>query len=415
MRDRVMQLRLSQQSRAEPGIAWGRWLAALAVLSVLGIVAAIQYGPQLANWPDNKKEAAAPAATEGRTTNDGPPRQPVAANGPARQPNGDPAIAPTALAEAKGAIVLESKGYLVPAHQILVSPKVQGMVVKLDIEEGRRVTKGDVLAVIESVEFERDYDRAKALYDLANARLLELKNGSRPEEISQAEAELGQAEEEIKDFERIWKRNAELWKTRSVTETELLTSEAQYLATKRRIERLSYALQLMRKGPREERITAAEAEANQYKADMEKAKWRLGNCTIVAPITGTILKKNAEEGNVVNTLAMNGSFSLCEMADLSDLEVDLAIQERDVSRIFVGQHARVRSEAYPERIYEGYVSRLMPIADRAKGAIPVRVKVRVAANEEGVYLKPEMGAIVSFYDYVDPNRPAELSKPAALP
>lgn len=414
MRDRVMQLKLSQQSRAEPGIAWGRWLAAVAVLGVLGVVAAIQYGPQLANWPGSAKQAAAPAETEAKPASNGPARPPVAATGPARQPNGAPAIAPAVLAEAKGAIVLESKGYLVPAHQILVSPKVQGMVVKLDIEEGRRVKKGDVLAEIESIEFERDYDRAKALYDLANARLAELKNGSRPEEISQAEAELGQAEEEIKDFERIWKRNAELWKTRSVTETELLSSEAQYLATKRRIERLSYALQLMRKGPREERITAADAEAKQYKADMEKAKWRLGNCTIVAPITGTILKKNAEEGNIVNTMAMNGSFSLCEMADLSDLEVDLAIQERDVSRIFVGQHARVRSEAYPERIYEGYVSRLMPIADRAKGAIPVRVKVRVAANEEGVYLKPEMGAIVSFYDYSDPNRPAEPSKPADL-
>ena len=47
--------------------------------------------------------------------------------------------------------------------------------------------------------------------------------------------------------------------------------------------------------------------------------------------------------------------------------------------------------------YKGTVSRLMPIADRAKGAVPVRVKVRVPGEEEGVYLKPEMGAVVSFY------------------
>jgi multidrug resistance efflux pump len=129
---------------------------------------------------------------------------------------------------------------------------------------------------------------------------------------------------------------------------------------------------------------------------LAKAEWRLGNCIIRAPISGTILKKNAEEGNIVNPIAFNGSFSLCDMADLSDLEVDLTIQERDISKVFKGQKCKVRAEAFPDRVYDGYVSRLMPIADRAKGAIPVRVKVTVPAEEEGVYLKPEMGALVSF-------------------
>ena len=64
------------------------------------------------------------------------------------------------------------------------------------------------------------------------------------------------------------------------------------------------------------------------------------NCTIRAPISGTILKKNAEEGNIVNPIAFNGSFSLCDMADLSDLEVDLSIQERDIARIFPGQKCK---------------------------------------------------------------------------
>lgn len=413
-----MQLRLSRDKRAEPGIAWLRWLAAAAVVGVL--VAVVVFQSEQKKRAANEVAAlnASASGTAAKTAGGDNAARPAPApaqpanNDVARAGNPNPMPAAAPLAEAQGKIVLESKGYLVPAHQILVSPKVQGMVVKLDIEEGRRVKKGDLLAEIESIEFDRDYERAKALFELSKAKLLEMENGSRPEEISQAEAELGQAQEELKDFERIWKRNTELWKTRSVTEQEMLSSEAQVLATRRRIERLSYALQLMRKGPREERITAARAESKQFEADMLKAAWRLSNCKILAPISGTILKKNAEEGNLVNTLAMNGSFSLCEMADLSDLEVDLAIQERDVSKIFVGQHARVRSEAYPERIYEGYVSRLMPIADRAKGAIPVRVKVRVPANEEGVYLKPEMGAIVSFYDYADPKKPAA---PAAVP
>ena len=98
----------------------------------------------------------------------------------------------------------------------------------------------------------------------------------------------------------------------------------------------------------------------------------------------------------MNPIAFNGSFSLCDMADLSDLEVELYVQERDIARVFVGQQCKVRAEAYQDRTYDGVVSRLMPIADRAKGAVPVRVKLTVPADEEGVYLKPEMGAVVTF-------------------
>ncbi len=193
-----------------------------------------------------------------------------------------------------------------------------------------------------------------------------------------------------------YQRAKDLLPRKAISQQDYEVAESQYWAMFRRVERLRFALKLMKDGPRIERIDNARAELRQMEADVAKNKWRLDNCTIRAPVSGTILKKNAEEGNVVNPIAFNGSFSLCEMADLSDLEVDLSIQERDVARVFKGQKCKIRAEAYPERTYEGYVSRLMPIADRAKGAVPVRVKVAVPAEEEGVYLKPEMGVNVSF-------------------
>ena len=185
-------------------------------------------------------------------------------------------------------------------------------------------------------------------------------------------------------------------RNRSSTQQDYELAESKYLAQIQRVERLKFAHKLMQLGPRQERVDVAKAELAQVEADVVKAEWRLGNCTIRAPITGTILKKNAEEGNIVNPIAFNGSFSLCDMADLSDLEVDLNVQERDIALVKVGQKCRVRAEAYHDRVYDGYVDRLMPIADRAKGAVPVRVKISVPPEEEGVYLKPEMGAIVTF-------------------
>lgn len=296
----------------------------------------------------------------------------------------------------KSQIALESRGYITPAKQILVSPKVSGTVVLLNIEEGKRVSKGDILAEIETTEYKAEFDRQTALLQAAKQRLLELETGSRPEEVSQAEAELSEAQTELTESERQYKRQLQLSKQSAGADTNLTQAETNYHTQQRRVERARLALDLLKKGPRAERVEAARAEVKQVEADLERASWRLGNCTIRSPISGTILRKNAEEGNVVNPVAFNGSYSVCEMADLSNLEIELKILEADIKKVRVGQKCTVMADAWPDRKYEGRVDRLMPIADRAQGAIPIRVKVRVPADEEGVYLKPEMAAVVTF-------------------
>ncbi len=306
------------------------------------------------------------------------------------------APAPAAGSGSDSDIALQAKGYIIAAHQILVSPKVSGQILTLDIEEGRRVEKGEVLAVIESTDYQAEFDRTKAAVRLAAAKLKELENGPRAQEISQARAELERVKVQARQLRVQYEREKDLVRMESVTQQQFEETESAFRSAEQQVASLQAALALLEEGTRQEQIEAAEAELERARADATRAEWQLGNCTITAPISGTILKKNAEEGNLVNPIAFNGSFSLCELADLSDLEVELNIQERDVSTIFKGQKCRVNAEAYPSRTYEGYVSRLMPIADRAKGAIPVRVKLTVPAEEEGVYLKPEMGAIVTF-------------------
>ena len=293
-------------------------------------------------------------------------------------------------------IALQATGYIVPARQILVSPQVSGRLVALNIEAGMRVKKGQVIGLIESTQYQAEYQRALAALEQAREQLRELENGSRPEEIEQVKAELGEARERLVELERNYQRIRMLAADRAATDEELVSAEQQYRAQQRRVERLQFALTLMEKGPRQERIAAARAAVAQAEAEVARARWQLDNCTIVAPISGTVLRKNAEEGNMVNPIAFNGSYSICEMADLSDLEVELTIQQRDIRRVFVGQKCKVRAVAYLDRQYDGVVDRLMPIADRAKEAVPVRVKISVPPEEEGVYLKPEMTAEVTF-------------------
>lgn len=389
-RDKVRSLRISREE-TQPWLSWSTLVPWVLLLCVGGYAGFLSYRL----GPDGLRTAL---------------RLPQAAPQPVEAPSKTTASPTTAApVPSVNEIALESRGFIVPAHQILVSPKVSGMIEVLRIErEGQFFRQGDVLALLESTDYQADVDRATAMLRASQQRLAELEKGFRDEEKQQARADLSEGQVLLEQYRLSYERAQSLRAKKSITDTEFEQAQSQFRSQEQRLIRLSRAYDLVMQGPREERIEAARADVKQNEADLRKAEWRLSNCRIVAPITGTILKKNAEQGNLVNPIAMNGSFSLCEMADLAALEVELFVQERDVSRVRERQKCAVRPEAYPQREYAGYVSRLMPIADRAKGALPVRVTIIIPTEERGRYLKPEMSAIVSF---LNADLPEEASPP----
>lgn len=349
-----------------------------------------------------------PAGNTSRTSSD----RPVAG---ATAP---PTVAPPTSPEA---LVLENKGYVIPVHLILVSPKVGGMVTRMNFKEGDLVPKDFVLAELETIDYLADVQRADAMLHSVSEKYAELRNGARKEEKDQAELELQEARRQLTQLELELVRSRRLSGTAAVLSArEMEQAQYQYEGQDQRVKRLTSVWELIKIGPRPERIRAAEAEVRQYEAELSKARWRLSNCTIKAPVSGMILSKKAEEGNIVNPGAFNGSFSLCEMADLSNLEVELDIQERDISKVRDNQLCQVMPEAWQSdagflathpRGYVGFVSRIMPQANRSKGAIPVRVKIVIPKNEQGRYLKPDMGAMVTFFNDVYRDAPVTVSAP----
>ena len=341
------------------------------------------------------------------------PGQPAAATATGGSPGESPTPTSSGVADS-GGVVHESKGYLLPRHQILISPKVGGMVKSLRVRppgsaesagqqliEGMQVNKGDILAQLETTDYDADVLHAEANFARAQLRL-EMERKNLPREIDRANAELAEAVAMRDFYKSQYDRWTKLSRTSTVSPADIEKAESDAQAAGHRVDRLRRALDLIIE-PKEQRLKVAESDVAVAQAELTKAEWRRGNTVITAPVTGTVLKKNVEEGNIVNPGAFNGSFSICDLADLADLEVELDIQERDISRIFAGQKCVVRAEAFQDHPYQGYVSRLMPIANRSKGAIPVRVKVLIPPGMEGVHLKPEMGAIVAFYkEKVDP-------------
>lgn len=397
--ERVRSLRLPETNEsAGGGWWWLPWVIVGVLMCALGLLAIEAFSPL---DDDTIKKLADARGLNLRKDN--PQLAPLARLG-----------LPTSARDGVPEIALESKGYIVPISLIQVSPKISGTVMNLYIEEGNPVRKGDTLAKLEVVEYKSDFDRTKAAVDAAKARLDELLR-FRPEEILQAKADWDDAVAQMDQANAKYARARRLKEGNAITPEDLEAAKSGFVSTESRAKRLELTYAMMKdKGPRDEKIKAAEADIRQAVADFEKADWRYKNTEVKAPIDGIILSKKTEEGNIVNPSAFsNGlSASLCEMADLFKMEVDLSIAERDISKVFAQQECRLRAEAFPDRIYRGQVSRIMPMADRSKGAIPVRVKIQFPAVDskgeplpsetQGQFLRPEMGAIVTFL-----NRKAE--------
>ncbi len=393
--DRVRSLRLpAAGSGARPRSAWLPW-----GLTVIALATAVLFGLRTyLLTPADAAPAAGPVASD--------PGKPSVSSSRASLDSGvNPTPSPGTPAVSSGEVVLDSKGYVVAAHQIQISPQVGGEIIWLDpnFKEGAVYQKGARLAEVDPVIYAAQLKSADAALRAAEVNLREVETGSALQEIGAANAMLTNLNARLQ-MARIDERNKRLAGVATMRDemekavVQIAMDQAAVENQKQMLAKLQVAL--------EERRLVARAQVLQAQALLEQAKKQLKNCTILAPTTGIILSKKAELGGYVNPLAFGAAGYLCEMADLRDLEVELDIQERDIARVHAGQRCRIMPEAgqhdeeflkiHPEG-YTGVVSRRLPVANRSKGAVTVRVKVEFPEKEQsGQFLCPDMGVLVSF-------------------
>jgi multidrug resistance efflux pump len=317
------------------------------------------------------------------------------------------AAAPSGLSAPAGRVALEAGGYVIPVKKFQVSPKVGGQITALFIEEGMAVKKDQVIAKIDRSEYEFEYQRTKALVEQAQAKVKEMEK-NRPEEVERARAALDEAKAQLAQLQD------EAHRARQggpgTTAEELVRVESRLSAARFRVQQLEQEYKMMRDGQRQERKDQAKGELEHANAQFAKAEYNLNNCDVLAPVDGIILTKLAEVGDtVLPNVPSNGlSASICKMADLRDLEVDVDVSERDLDRITKGQECEIRTEAFPGKVYAGKVSRLMPEANRSKASVSVRVHIDIPPGDD--ILRPEMRARVTFL-----NKGASKEKAGAGP
>src|SRR5262249_44809251 len=149
-------------------------------------------------------------------------------------------------------VVLQAKGYVVPAHQVQVSPKVGGMIERLNarFEEGQFFKEREPLAWLETDEYQAENDRAVAACGAAKQRYKESKC-NRDEEIQASLNELREAKATFDQLDRDLRRDQRLMGTAALTQKEYEQAKFARDAMEGRVRRLDFAYQLMRKGPRQ--------------------------------------------------------------------------------------------------------------------------------------------------------------------
>lgn len=301
------------------------------------------------------------------------------------------------------AVVLNATGYIIAHHQIQVASKVNGKVAWIGVDEGSEVKKGEVLVRLEDTEYRAQVEQAKGNLANLQAKLLELEHGSRPQEITQADANLLQAQADLTNSKLSFDRNAALYRDGIISKADFDNAQYNYKNLQAKVNSLKQAYDLVEKGPRREEIDAMKGQVEQAEGLLAYDEDQENNTVIRSPIDGRVLERAVELGEYVTNGFVGDKGAkgyVVTLADLNDLQVELDISQNDFSKIHMGSKAIVTTDAYPDRKYDGQLVEISPVANRQKAT--VQVKVQILRPDDR--LRPDMNASVAFVDPAAPHQ-----------
>ncbi|MBA2243833.1 MAG: efflux RND transporter periplasmic adaptor subunit [Gemmatimonadetes bacterium] len=275
--------------------------------------------------------------------------------------------------------VVTASGYIQPKRKVDISADISGRVIQLAVEEGQWVNRGDLLLRIDPTTFQAAARRAEAAVAQARAQ------------AAQARATALQAESALNRAEQIARTN-ELISTADLEQARTQSAVAQAQSE------------------------AARFGIAQAEAQLSEAREALRKTTIVAPMSGRVTRLNIEEGEtaVVGTMNNPGSL-LLTIADLSEMEARVKVDETDVPHLNHGDSATVRIDAFPGQSFLGRVTRIansatQSTATQAPGAQTQAVdfEVVVTLQEPPTELRPDLSATA---EIVTATRENALSVP----
>lgn len=239
-------------------------------------------------------------------------------------------------------LVVSANGVVQPINRVEIKSKASGQIEELTFIEGQVVQKGHLLLKLDQRTTKNDVDQARA-------------------DLAVAEANLKQAENNAV-------RSRELFAKSLVSEQERDAANLEFVR--------------------------AQAQLVKAKASLSSSEERLADTRIVAPISGTLLTKNVELGQIISsgTSNVSGGTLLASIADMQEVYVETSVDEVDIGKVSVGQRATAIADAFPDDRFVGQVERIAPLGKTQQNVTTFVVVVLV--RNLGGRLKAGMSASV---------------------
>jgi multidrug efflux pump subunit AcrA (membrane-fusion protein) len=280
---------------------------------------------------------------------------------------------------------LHMTGSIVAEATVDVFSKVPGILEKLEVEQGDRVTANQAVAMVEREEKEAELQEDRAALDVLRARWAQMETGARPEEIAQAEQLVRQAkaswQTSVDDYQRLKNLKERGFISQQHLDEAMLKvtlSEAEYQSA-------SEKLTLLRKGARQEDRDALLAQIRQAEATVRLAEMHLANTTIRVPLGGIISKRYVDRGALVGT-----STPILRIVAMDRVKVVIQVVERELARLRSKATADINVDAYGDEVFTGKVTAISPTVDPESRTADVEVQVDNTDHR----LKPGMFARV---------------------
>jgi RND family efflux transporter MFP subunit len=253
--------------------------------------------------------------------------------------------------------LLNASGYVVARRQATVSAKVTGKIAEVLVEEGMKVTAGQVLARLDAVNVEASLGLAEA-------------------QLNATKTSLDETRVRLQQAEREFKRISDLAQRKISSEAELDQAQAEFNSQRARLEK------------QQADVTVAEREIAVLRQQLE-------DMVIRAPFSGVVTTKDAQPGEMVSPISAGGGFTrtgICTIVDMGSLEIEVDVNESFINRVQPGQPVEAALDAYSEWKIPSKVIAIIPTADRQKAT----VKVRVGFEQLDPRILPQMGVKVAF-------------------
>lgn len=258
-------------------------------------------------------------------------------------------------------------GKIQPITKVELKSKASGIVEKLYVDINQHVHKGQVLAQLDQQEILAQVAAQKAQLAAAQANVTTFR-------ANIAEDKVNAAAPDLPMYQQTYQRNVEMAKAGIVSKQALDDTERDYLAAKNKRD-----TSVAQVSVDDAKLKQAQAQVQQAQASLDQLNEQLSYTTLTSPMDGVVLSRDVEVGDAVSSILVLGSTATLVMTigDTTQVYVKGKVDEADIANVYLGQPARIKVESFPNKVFDGKVTKIAPLGVEKDNVTTFEVRVSI--------------------------------------